>query len=911
MRSKDWKRAFLLKVMVLIASIYGLTLATSGLHVALRMVRGSKAALLAPPPRPEPPPATGRDQKELVAKWVTGFSALKSDLEREALLVVNKQEARIELGCSFPIASEPARRIAKGDLYSSIHAFVQAVFGRIRFNNEPVNTQERVHVQWTVDAESGRMHVRASLKRPMRDSYGVVIAIERDVALESVTSDALAIQLEDARFRSIAPLPDSSSTDVATVFRTAPASLPYIYVDVLLLREAPEAVRVNNYVQAPRALLARLGQIIDIDPVIKLALSIANIAPVLLFICIVMSSGSAPPAAIKSLSVIAAVPILLFLLPRTLSALAWPFSSSSPPSEHLDRWLSNYYVPSRMSFVLGRALWNVEFTVLGLILPFIVVTRSSVDDEPPPRRGQRLFLGLLAGLVVVIGITLVAGPARSMATWRHIVILIAASAAVALTLFLPLLWCVGSRPASRYAAIAATIFLFSWSMVDQVAFMRLNRQLIEAVLTTLCGALLLGSCALMTHRALATARLQPIKPIPERVPWTAVILCLVLAAPIARLLSLHFTIARNLNHLTHSLSFLVLWAWSVAVALALTEQAKNTLAVDELCRAGGLVVLCGALFGTQATWLFIPITFLVGWLLFDHVLVRPASDSSKIESLSKDRRGRARELIKQILDLNASERAYLAYRRKQREKFINGDIDLKAFQSGLAAVEEELETVRKATSLRGTTAKAGALGLGPEESAAGNAWHGVRWALLLATPWIIASILNVLTTPKDQSAYPLWDLIYSVSAILIRWAACGFFFGYFFSYIRGASGIQKAVWTFLVCALAQAPHAALTITSMDQARALILWNLQLFIVLMLLGLVAFDYVTLRRAGYRSFSVLFELHDVPTIGASASSILVAMGVTGATFLEGSAKQLITLALKLIIPPELTPNPGGEP
>jgi hypothetical protein len=872
------------------------------------MMRGSKAALLAPPPRLDPPPS-GREQKEAVAKWVTDFSALKADLERETLLVVNKGEARIELGCSFPITSEPAIRIAKGDLISSSHAFVRAVFGGIWFNNDIVNLQERIDVQWTVDAESGRMHVRAALKRPMVDRDGVTIAIKRDAALESVTSDALAIQLEDARFRSIVPLPDSSTADTATVFRAAPASLPYIYVDVLMLRDAAEAIRVNNDAQAPRALLARLGQIIDIAPVSQLALSIANIAPALIFIYIVMSSGSAPPAVIKSLSGIAAAPISLFLLPRALSTLAWPFVFGSPASERLDSWLSNHYVPTRMSFYLSGALWNVEFTFLGLILPFLVVSRSSVDDEPPRRRGQRLFLGLLAVLVVVIGITLVAGPARSMATWRHIVILIAASAALALTLFVPLLWSLGSRPANRHVAIAATVFLIAWSMVDHLAIVRLNRRPIEIVLTALGGALLLGSCALMTHRALATARLQKVKPIPERFPWIAVILCLILAAPIARLLSLHFPIARNLNHLTHSLSFLVLWAWSIAVALALTEQAKNTLAVDELCRAGGLVVLCGALFGTQATWLFIPITFLIGWLLFDYVLVRPASGSSTIESLSQDLRGRTRELIKQILDLNASERAYLAYRRKQREKFINGDIDLKAFQSGLAAVEEELETVRKTTSLGG--AKAGALGLGPGESAAGNAWHGVRWALLLAAPWIIASILSVLTTPKNQSAYPLWDLIYSVSAILIRWAACGFFFGYFFSYIRGASGIQKAVWTFLACALAQAPHAALTITSMDQARALILSNLQLFIVLMLLGLVAFDYVTLRRAGYRSLSVLFELHDVPTIGASASSILVAMGVTAATFLEGSAKQLITLALKLIIPPELTMNPGGEP
>jgi hypothetical protein len=69
---------------------------------------------------------------------------------------------------------------------------------------------------------------------------------------------------------------------------------------------------------------------------------------------------------------------------------------------------------------------------------------------------------------------------------------------------------------------------------------------------------------------------------------------------------------------------------------------------------------------------------------------------------------------------------------------------------------------------------------------------------------------------------------------------------------------------------------------------------------MLLGLMAFDYWTLREGKLRSWQMVFEIHGLTGVGVSISSILVAAGVAVTTLLTTQATNLVSLALNYVIP-----------
>ena len=92
---------------------------------------------------------------------------------------------------------------------------------------------------------------------------------------------------------------------------------------------------------------------------------------------------------------------------------------------------------------------------------------------------------------------------------------------------------------------------------------------------------------------------------------------------------------------------------------------------------------------------------------------------------------------------------------------------------------------------------------------------------------------------------------------------------------------------------------ALLRSSATAWQASLFWMLQVFIHCMLLGLVAFDFTILRREGFE-WPMLFELHGLPSLGVSISSILVAIGAAITTLMTSQTAELLKVALTFIIP-----------
>ena len=127
----------------------------------------------------------------------------------------------------------------------------------------------------------------------------------------------------------------------------------------------------------------------------------------------------------------------------------------------------------------------------------------------------------------------------------------------------------------------------------------------------------------------------------------------------------------------------------------------------------------------------------------------------------------------------------------------------------------------------------------------------------------------------------------------------GFVFGYFYPYLRGKNGLEKGWGLFLITVLPALPLMIIFSTTPADWQARLFWVLQVFTQCTLLGLVAFDYTTLRQ-GRLDWDMLFEVHGMTGVGVSVSSIVVAVGAAITTLLTSQATSIVSLALKFILP-----------
>jgi hypothetical protein len=148
----------------------------------------------------------------------------------------------------------------------------------------------------------------------------------------------------------------------------------------------------------------------------------------------------------------------------------------------------------------------------------------------------------------------------------------------------------------------------------------------------------------------------------------------------------------------------------------------------------------------------------------------------------------------------------------------------------------------------------------------------------------------------------------------LQWTAAGFVFGFFFPAIRGSNGLEKAANLFLVLLLARLPIMLMMNESVTEWRASLFWMLQAFIQCILLGLVAFERVLLRRAAH-PWATLVRFHGLTRVGVSLSSVVTAVAVSIATFAGAQATSILQSFVQTYVPrstpaPDAAANPNSK-
>jgi hypothetical protein len=158
---------------------------------------------------------------------------------------------------------------------------------------------------------------------------------------------------------------------------------------------------------------------------------------------------------------------------------------------------------------------------------------------------------------------------------------------------------------------------------------------------------------------------------------------------------------------------------------------------------------------------------------------------------------------------------------------------------------------------------------------------GSRALLTANTPFVFLQVLGVFVLP-----------------FFSKWLLAALFLGYFFRRIPGSTGLQKGLVVAAGIAAATLPSNVLLLLSASGDPLALLWDVaQTLLFMTILGLLAFDFNTIRRYG-RGFNDLLKEQGLAFMLPYLSSLGGAAGGVVASLVTGRVESIIESVVALL-------------
>lgn len=822
---------------------------------------------------------------------------------RRLSIRIEKGKAWVRFRLTLPPGHPCIQGAFGGSLLRNLARFVTASFGSVKIGRAFL-TDENFEAPKLTHTKNGHVLVELIASRP----------IGRFSSIELDSNDDVDVAWEGVSISNIYPEPyhkAASKMEFSQLLPGSPTSSRgaprHIYFYVSPARGSHWAI------ERKQTLLQRLGASFNVPFFSYLLYGTTLALPLLLFL--------------KRFHKTETDHLILLLYNATTALLIFHFllflfeSLSAPTSKaiwfsrlsyHVEDWLERFRIV-RVYPLLGQGFTDLKITAIGVLAPALMIMKLRRAREQLTIAPAQIAFATLFGGCLVYGASYV--QARGAAPGWSVTLIVLATGGILLWSLLEMLCrtLADSQPNPALAPTAALVTVVLIASDLLLITQEGARDWFWLAVSALFGAVLLKALIAIIRRL---SRHLPMlsnlwrKRLSRR---NSVVLLVALSLPVGGIIfpTENLATSHSLASFGLAVDRFVPLIWLLGITAVLFRRGRNSLEITSWTRWAGIICASSVLYSVASMWLYIPVTFLIGWFVLDRLLIRPAKDWESLKELVEPSVVRARpRLLSAILILNAAEHAYRRFRRKQIEKVIEGELNIQTFEQQREIRQRQLDSLRSKAILAGRTGKEVALAFGPKPTAWLNGVHGAKFAVLFAMPWIVLGIAEFLRAPTTYADYPLWELTNTVSLVLLRWVSFGFLLGYFFPYIQGKSGLEKGFALFLASVLPALPLAAVYNGTVKEWTPILFWFLQVFIHCMLLGLFAFDYTVLQQGGHRDWRLLFEVHEVPALGASISSILLAIGTAMTTLLVSGGTELIGLALKFALPQLGINLPGGD-
>lgn len=906
------KRALFHLIMVLVLSIL-LGLLVDALFVVLLPTRSSaeltSVVTLNPPEREYHP------IDEEVDYW--GEITYSGLLTRTIYISATTTSITFDFGLVVTDTHDIVEATVAGEVNRDPQAFINAAFGEVLLGNDILPEQSFQVPSWNKDPSKQLFELHLTASEGTGGYYAVRIDRGANDWKEPPNQDRLWIVSDGVYFTTLDPTPEEASSNQIFYYRSWPEEIVYLKFtmqsSILSAESTPSKPIVHP---SRRVFLQKLGDIIDYPFLHTLLFSLIEALPLLLFLWIVLNTTKDKHPFVYTLFKVVICLLTYHFTLYITGDVAGGYANSSlinQASEGLAKVIASYFSPRTGPLLLTGA-YSSGVIILGVLLPTILFQKTSQDNTYPLKNFFRILgvitiLALCAGFIVPVlywfdnysnydSAFLING----IPLWTLILVVSSALAG---------LICIALRALYRKLAFRSpqpgTILIALYLIIGSALFRvyslstesgRSLEPTIWFFLTTALGAVLLYS--LISVLLMLVQAIVPGFALSRRYKQLLLVGAFLSAAPMGALVSPTSPPASQFDifSLAYQLDNFIIFIWLAGIAWLLFIGGQEGPKIGTLTRTLGILGASSLLFNYTARWLYIPITFLVGLLLLS-VFLRRSEYLEKLGPFFEQVVAQRVNLLERIINLNIADKAYRDIRKNLSKKLSNGDISIAQLDSQVMDRRKQLEKAHQEATIQNISIKELALTFGPYKNAWDNGLHGVKWGFLFALPWLILYLRDFLGGPVTTSDFPLWNFANDLLNITGKWTALGFVLGYFYPYLRGKNGLQKGLGLFLVTVLPTLPLAVLSNVTSADWQATVFWSLQVFIHCMLLGLVAFDYMTLRQ-GYRDWQMLFEVHGIPSIGISVSSILAAAGATIVALLSARATDLVGMALKFIIP-----------
>lgn len=881
------------------------------LHETIRGALARRKAAIRPLPLPCGPAANLKGAERLI-----NVRVVEERLTAELLLVV-------------PVA-HPCTQYALGGFFSDRLAFVTAAFGQIRVDYRELTEADLGLIEVLREPKGGpTARIRLTISRPLRDR-SAELSVVRPRSEVPPALDRFTAAWEPPSSASISSdvIPEIKTSNRLSIEAKSPRSIPRVIFG--LRPPVPQKLILRNGREIQQSYLLRLG-IPQFPFLTPLLLSLGLALPLL--VSLPRHKVSVVPASLMNRFAEATGTLLLFQL--TVYLLIAFNELQRIPYFHnilysLVAWLQEALSTHvRPPFSEGATL--LTCVVLGVALPTLIRKRMG---NPFPWESP-FYLTLARGtLLLTVGGFIAAGwigltqPTEGFS--RNPMILLAMGVGLVIitglfALFVRLLGAgpmvsspsassVNSRSLGGLASICvlAVVLLAGLDILLRQATREswdFAPTLFWIVVTSVLGAMLIDSLLGILRSFESDSFSMPSWWDRRSTRALRVGVLLFAAAPLPFFLSPgeYFVGPYTLSHLAIRGTQWVLPVWFFGIIVVLYRKGHNSLEIAPVVRFLGLLGIATVLYSPRITWLYIPVTFLLGWSTLEWFLVRKQERSPLTRPYDGKQLPR---LIATVIDLGAAMHAVRGHRRKQLAAMLKGEVDFETYEREREARIAKLASLRQQATLEGRNAEDLVLSFGPYDTAWENGLHGAKWALFFAIPWLFLGSADLLRAPVFPTPYPLWDFGDDILLLVLKWVTIGFLLGYFFPYLRGQSGLAKGFKLFLALTLPTLPFAAILNSTISAWQVTFFWYLQTFIHCMLLGLFAFDNVVLRQGGEHDWRLLFEVHGLPALGLSLSTLAVAIGTAVTALITSQIPGLVGLALRFALPQVDWPtSPGG--
>jgi hypothetical protein len=310
--------------------------------------------------------------------------------------------------------------------------------------------------------------------------------------------------------------------------------------------------------------------------------------------------------------------------------------------------------------------------------------------------------------------------------------------------------------------------------------------------------------------------------------------------------------------------------------------------LPEAARWLGLLLAILTVFRPTFRFVYVPVATLVGAAILRFWVYQepPALVQSGRVARDEDRA----ELLDAKAELRRVEKHLDQARQHAQEELDKGGITPDKYAERVDAAKGELEELKRTQRARfGETGDKVGLNIGPRRTPWASGLVGAGWAAVFSIPWIVLYIRRV--AHDGGGPFPLlWTAIPLIEQV-ISWVGIGFLFGYFYTVIRGRTGLEKGVWIAVTLVLSRACATALLASgNPDLWRLYWPWAVEVAALSALLGLVAGDLATLSSVGW-PWRRIRELQEVGWLAGGASSLLVALGSVITTLLSGAVGKFV--------------------